>query len=144
MPTISYKRIKMKSFKQLHEINLSNTAMTFLVYKFATLLKAPYTEWEAYKLGLIDENGVVIKKATTKKEKDGFSYLERFVLKIKKVLLKYIRSEKLLTILVYGFLLKSESVNSIAIVELKEKLTENEQDYLEIILYQYHDLNPNL
>jgi hypothetical protein len=124
----------MKNFKTLHEINLSDTAMVFLVYKFASLIKKTYTEWDAYKLGLIDEKGEVIRKPKTTEEKNSFGKVESFVLKVKNILLKYIRSEKLLSILVYAYILKNESAKSIAIIELEEQLSEEELNDLQEFL----------
>lgn len=129
----------MKSFKELHEINLSNTAATFLVYKFATLLKTSFDKWKAFEMGLIDYKGNIVKKPKSKQEKDAFSYMERFVLKIRKILLKYIRSEKLLSILIYGFLLKNESKQNIAIVELQEELSKEELEHLHNLLNLYYE-----
>jgi len=133
------KNKEMKSFKELYEINLSNTAATFLVYKFATLLKTSFDKWKAYDVGLIDADGNILKKPETKKEKDAFSYMEKFVLKIRKILLKYIRSEKLLSILIYGFLLKTESTQNIAIVELQETLSKEELEHLYNLLQTYYE-----
>ncbi len=129
----------MKTFSELYEINLSNTAATFLVYKFATLLKTSFNKWKAYELGLIDEEGEILRKAKTTQEKNAFSYMEKFVLKIRKIMLKYIRSEKLLSLLIYGFLMKTESVNNIALVELQEKLTTEELEKLHNILQLYYE-----
>lgn len=119
----------MKSFSNLHEINLSSTAMTFLIYRFAVLMKTPFNKWDAFNMGLIDETGEIIRKAKTTQEKEKFGKLEWFILKIRKILLKYIRSEKLLTVLVYAYIMKMEEPN-IAILELEEELTLEERNEL--------------
>jgi hypothetical protein len=133
----------MKNFKELHEINLSNTAATFLVYKFATLLKTPFNKWDAYKTDLIDKDGEILKKAETSKEKKSFSYMENFVLKIRKILLKYVRSEKLLSLLIYGILIKTESSGNIALVELREELSPEELEHLHNLLQSYYNKEIN-
>ena len=132
----------MKSFSNLHEINLTSTAMTFLIYRFAVLMKTPFKKWDAFNLGLIDEKGEVLRKAKTTQEKDKFGKLELFILKIRKIMLKYIRSEKLLTVLVYAYILKMESPN-IAVLELEEELTLDERNELIEFIKGYYKENKN-
>jgi hypothetical protein len=130
----------MKNFKDIHEATLTNAAMTFLLLRFALLIKNTYSKWDAFKLGLIDKNGEILKRASTTQEKNAFGKLEQFVLKIKKVLLKYIKSEKLLTILVYAYILKMESPN-IAILELEEHLSTVERNDLIKLITLYYEGN---
>lgn len=42
---------------------------TYVAYKFVKQLAKPWEEWDAYKLGLIDKKGEVIKNPKTKDEK---------------------------------------------------------------------------
>jgi hypothetical protein len=37
----------------------------YFVYKFAKFISMDWTDWEAYKLGIIDDKGNVIKKTRT-------------------------------------------------------------------------------
>jgi len=63
----------------------------FLVYQFVRRLATPFKEWEAYKLGIIDENGKVLKKRKDLrlvKERDAFGVFDVMVLNIKKLLAK--------------------------------------------------------
>ena len=63
----------------------------FLVYSFIRRLATPFKEWEAYKLGIIDENGNVLKKRKdllTIKERDAFGIFDIMVLNLKKLLAK--------------------------------------------------------
>lgn len=63
----------------------------FLVYQFIRRLATPFKEWDAYKLGIIDENGNVLRKRKTlrlKKERDAFGVFDVLVLNIKKLLEK--------------------------------------------------------
>ena len=49
----------------------------------------PWKEQEAYKLGIIDNNGKVLKKSKelqTSKEKDAYTVLIRFVFNLKRLL----------------------------------------------------------
>tara|TARA_B110000495_G_scaffold115206_1_gene99803 strand:+ start:1219 stop:1530 length:312 start_codon:yes stop_codon:yes gene_type:complete len=62
---------------------------TYLVYKIITILTKKWEDQEAYKLGIIDDNGKVLKKSRTletKKEKDSYTVLVRFVFNLKRIL----------------------------------------------------------
>lgn len=61
----------------------------YFVYKFAKYIALPFTEWEAYRLGIIDEDGNVIKKnRTTSEEKNNYTYFHRLLRKLKQLLEK--------------------------------------------------------
>jgi hypothetical protein len=63
----------------------------FLVYQFIRRLATPFNEWEAYKLGIIDEKGNVLKKRrdlTTIKDRDAFGIFDVMILNLKKLLAK--------------------------------------------------------
>jgi len=63
----------------------------WMVYSFIRRLATPFKEWEAYKLGIIDENGNVLRKRKTlrlKKERDAFGVFDVLVLNLKKLLEK--------------------------------------------------------
>lgn len=47
---------------------------TFIAFKFIRLLTTPWEKWDAYKLGIIDNRGKVLKKnLSTQKEKNAFT-----------------------------------------------------------------------
>lgn len=63
----------------------------FMVYQFIRRLATPFNEWEAFKLGIIDADGNVLKKRKdlmTIKERDSFGVFDVMVLNIKKLLAK--------------------------------------------------------
>ncbi len=63
----------------------------FLVYQFLRRLTTPFKDWEAYKLGIIDERGNVLKKRRNlnlKAERDAFGVFDLMVLNIKKLIEK--------------------------------------------------------
>jgi hypothetical protein len=63
----------------------------FLVYQFIKRLATPFNEWEAYKLGIIDERGDILKKRRNlalKKERDAFGVYDLMILNIKKLIEK--------------------------------------------------------
>jgi len=63
----------------------------FMVYQFIRRLATPFNEWEAYKLGIIDAEGNVLKKRRdlkTVKERDAFGIFDVMILNLKKLLAK--------------------------------------------------------
>ena len=62
---------------------MSRLVDTYTVYKMINKLVTPWKETDAYKLGIIDKRGKVLKKyknLETVKEKDAYTVLDRFVL----------------------------------------------------------------
>ena len=63
----------------------------FLVYQFIRRLATPFNKWEAYDLGIIDENGKVLKKKKdlrTNAERKAWGTFDIMVANIKKLLAK--------------------------------------------------------
>lgn len=63
----------------------------YLVYQFLNRLTTPFEEWDAYKLGIIDKEGNILKKKNDRKtnaEKDAFGTFDLMILKLKKLLSK--------------------------------------------------------
>jgi len=63
---------------------------TLIVFRVLKLLTTKWTDFDAYKLGLIDQNGARIKdkKVESKEEKDAFSLLHRMVFNLKRLINK--------------------------------------------------------
>lgn len=60
----------------------------YYTFRFLRQLVTPWTETKAFELGLIDENGKVIKKPVTPEEKDAYTLFFRLVYNIKRLLNK--------------------------------------------------------
>jgi hypothetical protein len=63
----------------------------FMVYQFVRRLATPFKEWEAYKLGIIDEQGNILRKRKDLrlvKERNAFGVFDVLVLNLKKLLEK--------------------------------------------------------
>lgn len=63
----------------------------FMVYNFLKRLATPFKEWEAYKLGIIDERGNILKKKkdfTLQKERSAFGVFDTMILKLKRLIEK--------------------------------------------------------
>lgn len=63
----------------------------FLVYSMVKRLATPFNEWEAYKLGIIDERGNLLKSRKdlrTIKERNAFGLYDLMILKLKRLVEK--------------------------------------------------------
>ena len=61
----------------------------YLVYRILRRLTQPFKDWEAYDLGIIDDNGNILKKSSERKsqqEKDAFTKFDLMILKMKNLL----------------------------------------------------------
>lgn len=71
---------------------MSGTAIDlFLTYHFLRRLATPFTEWDAYKLKIIDDEGNVLRKSKTftkPEEVNAWGYFDRLVANLKKLLAK--------------------------------------------------------
>ena len=60
-----------------------------ITYRVIKMLVTPFEKTEAYKLGIIDKNGKVLRKnktLTIAKEKDAYTILHRFVFNLKRII----------------------------------------------------------
>lgn len=63
----------------------------YLVYQFLRRLTTPFVEWDAYKYGVIDADGNILKDKSqrkTQEEKDSFKTYDLMILKLKRLLAK--------------------------------------------------------
>ena len=67
---------------------ISSAANAYFTYKFLRTLTRSWTDMPAYELGIIDENGKVIRKAQTKEEKESYTIFDRLAFNIKRILEK--------------------------------------------------------
>ena len=66
---------------------IQSAAGAYLTYKAVTILRTPWNELEIYKLGLVDEKGVQLKKTSkmSAKEKSWFTLFHKFLYEIKRI-----------------------------------------------------------
>lgn len=60
-----------------------------ITYRVIKMLVTPFEKTDAYKYGIIDKNGKVLRKANTlklSKEKDAYTILHRFVFNLKRII----------------------------------------------------------
>lgn len=70
---------------------MANLVDLYIVYRIIRKLTTPFEEWEAYKQGVIDAEGNVIKKSddrNTEAEKNSLTTLDVMILNLKKILMK--------------------------------------------------------
>jgi hypothetical protein len=60
----------------------------YVIYQIIKRISTPFKDTDAFKLGLIDEKGKKLKKASSREEKDALTYFDRFVFNIKRVMAK--------------------------------------------------------
>ena len=68
---------------------MANLVDLYLVYRILRRLTQPFTDWEAYKQGVIDDEGNILKKSDDRRmqaEKDSFTKFDLLILKLKKLL----------------------------------------------------------
>jgi hypothetical protein len=85
---------------------VDNAIALRLVY----LLQMPFTDFDAYALGVIDSNGNILKKSSqmTQEEKDSVTYLHRLIFRVKRMLASLPGGDSRLKSLVASFLLMRE------------------------------------
>ena len=69
----------------------------FVAYRFLRILTTPWKDQDAFKLGIIDDNGKLLRKAntlTTDEEKKSFTLLHRLVFNLKRILNKSVKTLK--------------------------------------------------
>ena len=97
----------------------------FVAYRFLRILTTTWEDQEAFKLGIIDKNGKLLRKAntlTTAEEKKAFTLLHRLVFNLKRILNKIpvVRS-KLGTYATALYLLKQHFENQVEEEDTIEK-----------------------
>ena len=94
-------------------------------YQFLKRLTTPFDKMEAYKLGIIDERGKLLKSPKTKEEKDAYTSFDRLVVNLKRIMAKIPGGSS--QIASYGaalFLLREEHEIPLSDRELTAKLKE--------------------
>lgn len=91
---------------------MSRIVDNLVAYKILTMLITPFEETEAYKLGIIDKDGknlIKTSKMDSSEQKDAYTYLNRLVFNIKKIINRLPGGDSKLKNLVAAFWLVKES-----------------------------------
>ena len=71
---------------------LKSAGNIYFAYQFLTKLTTPFDKTDAYRLGIIDEKGKVLKRRSTLKsteEKEAYTITDTMIFNLKKILAKY-------------------------------------------------------
>lgn len=93
----------------------------FLTYQFLKRIVVPFEKWDAYKLGIIDKNGKVLKKKSTLKtdqEKAAWGYFDILTTNLKKLLAKVPGGNSILGSSVASYLLIKENKSDLLLNEV--------------------------
>lgn len=123
-----------------------------IAFKVLYMLVTPFEKTQAYKLGIIDKDGTLLKKVkdiSTTEEKEAYSYLNRLVFNLKRLLGKLPGGKSQIASLAAAYFLVKESytngmkidetrVNEVMDLVLNKNYTLVEE---EIIVEQFFQLN---
>ena len=90
---------------------MSRIVDNLIAYKIVTALVRPFEETDAYKLGIIDKNGhnlIKVSQLETSEQKDAYTFLDRLVFNIKKIINRLPGGENKLKSLITAFYLVKE------------------------------------
>lgn len=91
---------------------MSRVVDNLTAYRILSMLVKPFTDTDAFKLGIIDENGHNLIKSSefeTSEQKDAYTYLDRLVFNMKRMLGKLPGGDSKLKNIVAAFFLVKES-----------------------------------
>jgi hypothetical protein len=100
---------------------------TFMIVK---RLVQPWTSWDAYRLGIIDDEGRKLKEPVSSAERQAWTMFDRLMWKVLRLLQKFIGKSQLLHILTAAYLIKdsvSPTVEKGRLELLSEGLTAEKQ-----------------
>jgi len=106
---------------------MANVADTYMIYQVLKRLTTPFDETEAFKLGLIDKNGKLQKKPKTQEDKKAYTYFDRFVFNLKRILHKFGLKSKFSSYAAALFLLKEQRDTIPTDLEMYNGILEEEQ-----------------
>lgn len=125
--------------------NANTVSSTLLTYKFANLVRRKFVDWDAYRLGLIDRQGNIVKVPRTPSEIRSFGMFENLVRKLKKAIARYVGDSDIVSHLISLYLVKKESRDSneeFVKQEIAEELDNDEIVMLEKILMGLKENKP--
>ena len=108
----------------------------FVLYQFIKKLTTPFKDTEAFKLGIIDDDGKVLRKRNTLKtpeEKSAYTIFDTFVFNIKKLLEKVPGGKSALASYIAALFLLKESNNAESYQD-EDMVYEAFSDYFEDIM----------
>ena len=89
----------------------SSIGSAYLAWKLVDLLGRPFNQWKAFKLGLIDEKGNIIRQPKNAKEDNVFGIYEKMIRKLKFTMNKVIGNSKTASMLSTMMLMKENNID---------------------------------
>ena len=103
---------------------ITGAANLYFIYKFIRILTTPFNKTDAFKLGIVDENGKILKKKAklkTDEEKDAYTMMHRLVWKLKRLMEKIpFGKSRLASYAAALWLIKENKEDNISEEELQE------------------------
>jgi hypothetical protein len=100
--------------------SIISTAALYIVLK---KIMTDFTDWDAYKLGIINKDGEKIKTPISSKERDSWDLLAKFSCNFKKLLIRFLGKANYMTYFTMAYLLR-DSIDYFYIEHNKEMLHE--------------------
>lgn len=85
---------------------MSQAVDLWIVYQLIKRLSTPFNEMDAYRLGIIDEKGKLLKSPKTRQEQDAYTLFDRTVVNLKRVMGKVGLDSKFATYAAALFLIR--------------------------------------
>lgn len=99
-------------------------ADTIILYSLLKKLNLSWEEWPAYELGIIDNNGKLLRLPRNPEERKSWTMLDKFIANLKRILQKFIGKSKLTSYLTSTYLLK-DSYHNLVMFSKNEYLFED-------------------
>ena len=103
---------------------ITGAANLYFIYKFIRILTTPFNKTDAFKLGIVDENGKILKKKAklkTDEEKEAYTMMHRLVWKLKRLMEKIpFGKSRLASYAAALWLIKENKEDNISEEELQE------------------------
>lgn len=133
---MSNEKFQIEKFRDHPKTFLAENAVNFVVlYSFIKKLTRPFVQWNAFKFGIIDDKGKVLRKRatlTTSSEKNSFTLFDVLILNIKKLIERLPGGKSTLATFIAGmFLIKEEKNRELCLNE--DFAYESFMDFYEII-----------
>jgi hypothetical protein len=81
-------------------------ADTVVVYLIIKKLSTPFEEWDAYKMGIIDEKGKKIRSPKGSKERKAWTVFDRFIANLKRIMTKFVGRSRMAALVTAAVLLR--------------------------------------
>lgn len=125
-------------------LNESSVSDFVVAYKIIKSLAKPWDEFDAYELGLIDDEGKKIKTPETREEKNAYSSFNKIIFNLKRLMQKFVGKNRKINKVVSTMLLKegynirvaNKVVKDLGLPSDTETLTESEYNMIEKLLLE--------